>query len=87
AQSEETEDTFYGYPYCTGCESSYTDEFGDWNYVNNDWCKVKDSQCNKDVSCEPVNGFPCCEGPSPQVEYVDFDGEWSKENDNWCIIN
>lgn len=75
---------FGDYPYCSGWESSYTDEDGGWNIVNDNWCKVNDNKCNN--VCQPVNGYPCCENSSTKIEYVDDDGNWGVENDNWCII-
>jgi len=80
------QEMFGEYPYCTGCKSNYKDVDGEWNYTNNTWCKVNEKKCQA-TTCEPVDGYPCCENPSRTVAYVDFDGEWGVENNNWCIRN
>jgi len=85
--TEEKQDLgmFGDYPYCSGCESNYSDEDGEWYFIDNTWCKINEKKCNT-KTCEPVNGYPCCENPSIDVSYVDNDGNWGVENNNWCII-
>lgn len=80
----QSEDNFHGYPYCNGCESNYSDSDGEW-YYDDSWCKVNEALC-KIPTCEPVDGYSCCENSSAEVFDIDVSGTWGIENSEWCLI-
>jgi len=84
--TEKNSEMFGDYPYCSGCESNYTDEDGNWYYNSNDesWCKVNEDKCK---ICEPVNGYECCNSISTLVSNIDDNGVYGIENDKSCLIS
>jgi len=84
--NEECFSTGMGYKCCSGCDTVYIDESGNWGYENNDWCGIKDScSATKEKCFSEKLGYPCCNGC--EVSYTDSDGEWGFENGNWCGID
>jgi len=79
-----------GYGCCNDSKVEYTDESGDWGYVNGDWCGIGGSS-QPEPTPEPTQepqptcgDYPCCSGCD--VVYTDNDGDWGVENGDWCLI-
>jgi len=76
-----------GYKCCNGSDVVYTDESGNWGYVNNDWCGIGgSSKKNEDPVEEDTYGdYPYC--ASCESNYTDSDGAWYGDaSGNWCKV-
>jgi len=70
-----------GYKCCNNEEVQYTDDDGQWGYVNGEWCGIGGSSKAPKEDC---HGYSCCTGC--EVVYRDETGNWGSENDDWCFI-
>jgi len=79
-----------GYKCCNDAPIAYTDESGNWGYVNNDWCGIGGSSHKQQPTPEPTpepvtcGDYPCCS--ECNAVYTDDSGDWGVENGEWCLI-
>ncbi|ORY21183.1 hypothetical protein LY90DRAFT_432482 [Neocallimastix californiae] len=73
-----------GYDCCTGCNSVYSDESGEWGFENDKWCGIVENCKSETSTCTGYPDFPCCKGCD--VAFSDTTGDWGVENNEWCGI-
>ncbi|OUM58998.1 Non-catalytic module family DOC2, partial [Piromyces sp. E2] len=74
------------YPCCEDNTAvAYTDDQGDWGFVNGQWCGIIKNTVPQEPVCWAEPNYPCCQG-KVDVAYSDGQGDWGVENGQWCGI-